>query len=36
MLLNLKVSIKFWIFSRRKSERARPNIFKLLFKQKEK
>ena len=34
MLLDLKVSIKFWIFSCHKSEKARPNIFKLLFKKK--
>ena len=32
MLLNLKVAIKFLILSRRKSERARQNIFKLLAK----
>ena len=32
MLLSLKVSIKFWILSRRKSETARPNIFKVLEK----
>ena len=32
MLLNLKVAIKFLILSRRKSERARQNIFNLLAK----
>ena len=32
MLLNLKVAIKFLILSRRKSERAPQNIFKLLAK----
>ena len=36
MLLNLKVAIKFLILSRRKSERARQNIFKLLAKKKQK
>ena len=35
MLLSLKVSIKFWILSRRKSETARPNIFKVLEKKKD-
>ena len=36
MLLSLKVSIKFWILSRRKSETARPNIFKVLEKKRHK
>ena len=35
-MLSLKVSIKFWILSRRKSETARPNIFKVLEKKRHK